>query len=126
MIKMVEYDGHYVPEECCTMTNPITSGGESVADDCEMPCGECCEDCDTCIIQKIFDEYSKITNQIKEPKVYKADYVPRGTKINVKEDNSITTIVDITEFEEDTFGYGNYGFHTDDGRYLYRKEFYII
>lgn len=126
MIKMVEYDGHYVPEQCCTMTNPITSGGESLADDCDMPCGDCCGDCDTCVTQMLFDEYAKVTNQIKEPKVYKSDYVPIGTKINIKDDNSVTTITNVTEFEEDTFGYGNYGFHTSDGRYLYRKEFYII
>lgn len=59
-------DGHYVPEVCCTVTNPATSGGESVVDDVDLPCSMGCEgDCDMCIIQKVFDEYAEITRQIK-------------------------------------------------------------
>lgn len=60
MIKMVEFDeGVWVPEECCTMTNPATSGRESVPDDVEMPCEgseSCTGDCDNCIIQIIMNE----------------------------------------------------------------------
>lgn len=125
MIKMTEYEGHYVPEQCCTMTNPTTSSGISYADDCDMPCGDCCGDCETCVTQLVFDEYAKLTNQIKQTKVYKEDYVPVGTKIKEKDDDKITSIVSVTEFEEDTFGYGNYGFSTEDGKYLYRKEFEV-
>lgn len=76
MIKMVEFDeGVWVPEECCTMTNPATSEGESVPDDVEMPCEEsesCTGDCDNCIIQIIMNEYAlctgQATNQAKKKK----------------------------------------------------------
>lgn len=67
MIKMVEFDeGVWVPEECCTMTNPATSEGESVPDDVEMPCEgseSCTSDCDNCIIQIIMNEYALCTGQ---------------------------------------------------------------
>ena len=67
MIKMVEFDeGVWVPEECCTMTNPATSEGESVPDDVEMPCEgseSCTGDCDNCIIQIIMNEYALCTGQ---------------------------------------------------------------
>lgn len=67
MIKMIEFDeGVWVPEECCTMTNPTTSGGESVPDDVEMPCEgpeSCTGDCDNCIIQIIMNEYALCTGQ---------------------------------------------------------------
>ena len=59
MIKMVKLDdGNFVPEECCSFTNPLTSGGKSEIDDVELPCGSDCEnDCNSCIIQKIMNEY---------------------------------------------------------------------
>lgn len=58
-------DGHYVPMECCTMTNPGTSGGVSVIDDVDLPCGaDCGKDCNECVIQRIMDEYAEITQQI--------------------------------------------------------------
>ena len=57
MIKMIEFDeGVWVPEECCIMTNPATSGGESVQDDVEMPCEgseSCTGECSECVIQKL-------------------------------------------------------------------------
>lgn len=67
IIKMVKYDDLYVPEECCTMTNPITSGGKSEADDAELPCegsGCCVRECNACIIQRIMKEYAKCTGQV--------------------------------------------------------------
>lgn len=66
MIKMVKYDDNtYVPEECCTMTNPRTSGGESVPDDVEMPCdGSCDGYCSNCIIQRIMNDYAACTGQL--------------------------------------------------------------
>lgn len=65
-IQMVKSDdGHYIPLECVTMTNPITSGGLSEIDDIDLPCGaDCGKDCDNCVIQKIMDEYAEITRQI--------------------------------------------------------------
>lgn len=67
MFEMIkDDDGHYIPRECCTITNPVTSGGESLIDDMDMPCGNDCEGiCENCIVQKIFDEYAEITGQIK-------------------------------------------------------------
>lgn len=64
MIKMVEYEGGPVPEELCTM------GRDGIADDF-VGCGECFNndseaDCETCIVNKLFKEYAKITHQIKE------------------------------------------------------------
>lgn len=66
-VQMVQNDeGHYVPWECCSLTNPRTSGGVSVIDDIDLPCGaDCGHDCDQCIIQKIMDEYAEITRQVK-------------------------------------------------------------
>lgn len=64
-VKMVEYEGHYVPEECCSMTNPATTqGGKSEADDCDTPCGcNCGGDCENCVIQKIMDQYAVASGQ---------------------------------------------------------------
>lgn len=63
MVRMVKYDEDaYVPEECCTMTNPQTSCGTSVPDDVCMPCegGDLCDgECSGCVIQKIMNEYAK-------------------------------------------------------------------
>ena len=66
-VKMLKTDdGHYVPSECCTTTNPTTSGGKSVIDDIDMPCGaDCNGDCEKCVIQKILDEYAEITRQAR-------------------------------------------------------------
>lgn len=66
-VRMIKDDNcHYVPLECCTMTNPLTSGGISEIDDVDLPCGsDCSKDCNNCIIQKIMDEYAEITCQIK-------------------------------------------------------------
>ncbi len=66
-VQMVMNDnGHYVPMECCSMTNPRTSGGFCEIDDIDLPCGsDCGNDCNLCIIQKIMDEYAEITQQIK-------------------------------------------------------------
>ncbi len=67
MIKMIEFDeGVWVPEECCAMTNPTTSGGKSVPYVVEMPCEgseSCTSDCDNCIIQIIMNEYALCTGQ---------------------------------------------------------------
>ena len=66
-VQMIKnYDGHYVPVECCSMTNPRTNGGVSEIDEIDLPCGADCEnDCNKCIIQKIMDEYAEITQQVK-------------------------------------------------------------
>lgn len=66
MIKMVKFDDAYVPEECCTMTNPRTSGGKCEPDDVRMPCegGSACDgECSTCIIQRIMNAYASCTGQ---------------------------------------------------------------
>lgn len=65
MVKMVKFDDKsYVPEECCTVTNPMTSGGKSEIDDVEMPCGADCDgECVECVIQKIMNEYAVLTGQ---------------------------------------------------------------
>ena len=48
------------------MTNPITSRGVSEIDDIDLPCGaDCGSNCNNCIIQKIMDEYTEITQQVK-------------------------------------------------------------
>lgn len=62
-IKMVEYEGEWVPEECCTFTNPLTSGGESYIDDAETPCSNCDQECSECVIQRVMDDYARVTGQ---------------------------------------------------------------
>lgn len=66
MIKMVKLDDDtYVPRECCTITNPITSGGKSEIDDLVMPCSADCNwGCSECVIQRIMNEYAKLTGQV--------------------------------------------------------------
>lgn len=65
-VRMIKNDDHYIPLECCSVTNPLTSGGISQIDDIDLPCGENCDkECNKCIIQKIMDEYAEITNQTK-------------------------------------------------------------
>lgn len=80
MIKMVEFDeGVWVPEECCTMTNPLTSGGESIPDDVEMPCEgseSCTGDCGNCIIQIIMNEYALYTGQVTDQVAGLMDITP--------------------------------------------------
>ena len=63
MVKMIKLeDGNFVPEECCTFTNPILSDGDVEVDDVDIPCGaDCGKDCDTCVIQKIMNEYAELT-----------------------------------------------------------------
>lgn len=65
-VQMIKNDGgHYVPMECCSMTNHRTSNGISEIDDIEIPCGlDCGKDCNNCIIQRIMDEYAEITKQV--------------------------------------------------------------
>jgi hypothetical protein len=66
MIKMLKTDEGYVPEKCCTVTNPATTpGGASEVDDVDLPCfgSDCSTDCEDCIIQRVFDEYAKVTGQ---------------------------------------------------------------
>lgn len=71
-VKMVALDDDeenvmYVPEEWCTITNPFTSAsGKPEVDDVDMLCGEseqCPLDCPKCVIQRIFNEYAKMTGQ---------------------------------------------------------------
>lgn len=68
MVKMVMFDDEtYVPEECCTITNPMTSGGKSEIDDVEMPCeGNCDGECSKCVVQKIMNEYAVLTGQAEK------------------------------------------------------------
>lgn len=67
MIKMIEFDeGVWVPEECCAMTNPTTSGGKSVPYVVEIPCEgseHCTGECSECVIQKIMNDYARCTGQ---------------------------------------------------------------
>ena len=66
MFEMIKLDdGTYVPRTWCTVTNPTTSGGESNVDDVDMLCcgNNCDGECNSCIIQKIFNEYSTLTDQ---------------------------------------------------------------
>lgn len=66
IIEMELFEGDYIPKECCSFTNPRTSGGKSVVDDVNMPCSQGCEDnCKECIIQRILNDYAKLTGQVK-------------------------------------------------------------
>ena len=67
MVEMIKLeDGNYVPKECCTVTNPLTSGGKSYVDDVELPCGENCDNnCGSCVIQKIMNEYAELVEGVK-------------------------------------------------------------
>lgn len=68
IIEMIKLDDDtYVPKKCCTFTNPATSGGISFVDDVDMPCGADCEnDCSSCVVQRIMNEYAKTTKQVGE------------------------------------------------------------
>lgn len=65
MIEMVKMeDGSFVPKEWCSFTNPLTSGGKSEIDDIDMKCfGDCGGECDSCDLQKLFNEYAQLTGQ---------------------------------------------------------------
>ena len=80
MIKMSEFDeGVWVPEECCAMTNPTTSGGKSVLYVVEMPCEgseSCTGDCGNCIIQIIMNEYALYTGQVTDQVAGLMDITP--------------------------------------------------
>lgn len=61
IIKMVQFDNTYVPEELCSIDR---LGG---VDDTH-PCNDSCimENCDSCIVTKVFNEYARLTGQIGE------------------------------------------------------------
>lgn len=60
-ISMVEYEGCYVPKELCTINR------YNEIDDC-VSCNEACDgsDCDNCIVTKIFNDYARLTGQIRK------------------------------------------------------------
>ncbi|RHP46984.1 hypothetical protein [Clostridium sp. AF32-12BH] len=60
-IEMVEYERDYVHKELCT----IDAHGE--VDDV-VPCSWTCEqeECDTCVVTKVFNEYARLTRQINK------------------------------------------------------------
>lgn len=64
-IEMVEYEGTYVPKELCSID--ILGGVDDV-----VPCSKTCmqEDCETCIVTKVFNEYARLTNQMSKKHVY--------------------------------------------------------
>lgn len=54
----------YVPREYCTFTNPVTSGGTEEVDYVDMPCENGCNKvCENCTLQKIMNEYARLTRQ---------------------------------------------------------------
>ena len=58
-VEMVEFSGDYVPKELCSVDR---DGG---IDDC-MPCNESCEgECHSCVVRKVFNEYARLTKQIR-------------------------------------------------------------
>jgi hypothetical protein len=58
------YGDMYVPREYCTFTNPVTSGGTEEVDYVDMPCENGCEkECENCTLQKIMNEYARLTRQ---------------------------------------------------------------
>ena len=65
MIKMTRvYGDMYVPREYCTFTNPVTSGGTEEVDYVDMPCENGCEkECENGTLQKIMNEYARLTRQ---------------------------------------------------------------
>lgn len=66
-VSMVQLeDGNYVPKDCCTFTNPATSGGKSDIDDVDLPCGaDCGRDCTKCIVQCVMNEYALLSDNCK-------------------------------------------------------------
>lgn len=65
MIKMIRvYGDMYVPREYCTFTNSVTSGGTEELDYVDMPCENGCNKvCENCTLQKIMNEYARLTRQ---------------------------------------------------------------
>lgn len=65
MVEMYEIcEGMFVPKECCTFKEPLRSGGEMVADDTGLPCGDGCSGvCEGCIVQEVFNDYASLTGQ---------------------------------------------------------------
>lgn len=65
MIKMTRvYGDMYAPREYCTFTNPVTSGGTEEVDYVDMPCENGCNKvCENCTLQKIMNEYARLTRQ---------------------------------------------------------------
>ena len=57
-VKMVKYEGDYVPEELCTIDR--LGGIDDV-----LPCSESCrqEDCATCVVTRVFNDYARVTKQ---------------------------------------------------------------
>ena len=58
-VEMVEYEGDYVPKELCSID---AHGGVDDVVPCSVTCEQ--EECDTCIVTKVFNEYARLTNQI--------------------------------------------------------------
>lgn len=59
--KMVNYENTFVPNDLCNVNR------YNEIDDC-LPCNNACsgENCDTCIVTKIFNDYARITGQNKK------------------------------------------------------------
>ena len=49
-----------------------------------------------------------------------------GKQILYRHENTVHTVQEVIEFEEDTFGQGDFAVITDDGKYLYECEIDII
>lgn len=49
-----------------------------------------------------------------------------GKRVKHKREIGIHIVKSVTEFDEDTFGQGNYAVMTEDGRYLYECEIEIL
>lgn len=81
---------------------------------------------------KIYNDFSKkLEEKIEEiiEKEFNQVKVPVGTKVRMlyKEfKEPISTIKEITRFDEDTWGYGWYGYTLVSGDFVYRKEFEVI
>lgn len=68
MVEMVRLEnGDYVPKAWCTFANPATTeSGKSEVDDVEPPCSEGCKnECESCTIQAVFNDYAKLSGQGK-------------------------------------------------------------
>lgn len=75
MIRMIELDdGSFIPRECCTVTNPTTSGGKSVIDDIELPCGADC----TGSTEKIKETMEQQEKKPKDKPVKRQKGIRRG------------------------------------------------
>ena len=65
MVEMYEIcEGMFIPKECATFTGGQEGGGEALPDDEGLPCGDGCGKlCEECIIQKVFNDYARLTGQ---------------------------------------------------------------